>query len=85
MDATDQPSPPGGPLREDQADTTKIPQPETQDVRPAEHDGRDPAGIDEPAGTRHGTRDDTDPAPRDIVEENAETSLDQPSDSSGGE
>jgi hypothetical protein len=55
-------------------DTTRIPQPETQDVRPAEHDGRDPAGID-----------DTDPAPRDTVEENAQTSLDQPSDSSGGD
>jgi hypothetical protein len=73
----DRPTPPGGPQRVDEPDTNEIPQPETQDVRPSEHDGRDPAGIDKSA--------DTDPAPRDTVEENAETSLDQPSDGSGGE
>jgi hypothetical protein len=80
MDAsTDRPSPPGGPLRGDRPDTDEFPQPATQDVRPSEHDGRDAAGHD------LDTDLDTDPAPRDTVEENAETSLDQPSDASGGE
>ena len=72
----DRPTPPGGPQRADEPDTTEVPQPETQDIRPAEHDGRDGAGSDVAP---------TDPAPRDTAEENAETSLDQPSDGSGGE
>jgi hypothetical protein len=55
------PTPPGGPQRQDAADTDEVP-------------GR-------PTGKQAGT----DPTPRSVQEENAATSLDQPSDNSGGE
>lgn len=52
---------------------------------PQRQDAADTDEVPQPVEKDLDAVRDTDPAPRDDVEENAETSLDQPSDGSGGE
>ena len=66
----DAPTPPGGPLRQDAPGEGAHHGGDEEPNHPGVADGPEESG--EPDG-------DTDPAPRDLQEENAETSLDQPS------
>jgi hypothetical protein len=79
----DAPPPPGTPMREDAADSTELPgnRPDAAeaDAAPSAEPGST-YGREEETGVL-----DTDPSPRSVEEENAATSLDQPSDNSGGE
>jgi hypothetical protein len=79
MSEQDSPQPPGGPQRTDAPagpDTPGDAAPDPGPKPPAE-------GSDIPPA--HGDERDQDDADRDLQEENAETSLDEPSDGSGGE
>lgn len=72
-DDLDAPTPPGGPQRTDAPDGRETPGTPAQDPGP-----RTPAsGSDLPAP--EGDRPEQDDGERDLQEENAETSLDQPS------
>jgi hypothetical protein len=74
---SDAPQPPGGPLRQDAAEGAIQPAPEDRDDPPAgetEHGSDD--GKTAPPVSHEATQPDDDAA---VQEENAETSLDQPS------
>lgn len=74
----DAPKPPGGPQRTDAPDGQDTPGQPGRDPGPSAQRVTKPAGAaDLPAQTHDG--DDQDPDERDLQEENAETSLDQPS------
>jgi hypothetical protein len=77
MSSSDAPQPPGTPLRQDAPQGPIQPRPEDRDHPPAgetEHGSDD--GKDVPAVSHEPTQPDDD---ADLQEENAETSLDQPS------
>jgi hypothetical protein len=69
----DEPTPPGGPQRTDAPQGHETPGEPAQDPGPA----TPASGTDVPEP--HGDRPEQDDAERDAQEENAETSLDQPS------
>jgi hypothetical protein len=73
----DAPTPPGGPQRTDAPDGSATPGEPGKDPGPATERVTKPEGeSDVPPVTHQRTQDDED---RDLQEENAETSLDQPS------
>jgi hypothetical protein len=77
MSTSDAPQPPGSPLRQDAADGPIQPAPEdTDSPEPAETEHGSDDGKDVPAVSHEPTQSDD---AADVQEENAETSLDQPS------
>lgn len=85
----DAPSPPGGPLRQDQPDADVNPAGSVDPTPEPDPGPDDPAVL--PSSTPDGPATIPSPPPDEpaddhtVQEENAETSLDQPSDGTGGE
>ena len=81
----DAPAPPGGPQRTDAPAGPDTPGEPARDPGPSTQRVTRPEGGSEPPAVHHDERDVPDDPERAAQLENAETSLDEPSDGSGGE
>ena len=85
----DAPTPPGGPLRQDapsgNVNPAPAPVPESEDDPQTPRPSTTHPDDVEPQSPSAAERGEQDPSGQDAQMENAETSLDEPSDGSGGE